>query len=165
MASRSALIFACCLLAACQPSSDDNAKVITELADKKPERTVTEPVSKVKSTRMDIGDCFISEIDHKPIVCTKPHTFEVYSRLMLDAQEYPGRQVIIDTAHSHCDSALGAHIKPELLNMDSTYQPIFPSPESWDADRDIFCLYMEYEAGREDRRKLITGSVLAPPTN
>jgi hypothetical protein len=157
------------LLTACQPPSSNSNKVITDLAPKKEDQTIKEPVSKVKSTSVDIGDCFISEVeigngkfDHKHIDCEKPHTFEVYSRLMLNEQEYPGRQVIIDTAHQYCESTLDVHINPERLSMDSTYQPIFPSPESWEEDRDIFCLYMEYESSNEGRRKLITGSVLAP---
>jgi hypothetical protein len=160
------------LLVGCQPSSSNTSTVTTDLAPKKDDQTITEPVSKIKSIFMDIGNCFISEIeigngkfDHKPIDCEKPHTFEVYSRLMLNEQQYPGRKVVIDTANQHCESALDVHIKPELLNVDSTYQPIFPSPESWDDDRDIVCLYMEYETGREDRRKLITGSVLTPTKN
>jgi hypothetical protein len=158
------------LLAACQPSSSNKNKVVTDLAPAKTDQTISETVSKVESIPIDIGDCFITDVDigdgkfdHRPIDCLKPHTFEVYSRLMLSEKEYPGRQVIIDTAHQHCDSALEVHIKPELWNINSGYQPIFPSPESWDEDHDIFCLYMEYEDGNEDRRKLITGSVLALP--
>jgi Septum formation len=156
-------------LPACQPSSSNANKVITDMAPVKNDQPLTEPVSKVKSTKMDIGDCFITEVeigngkfDQKLVDCAKPHTMEVYSRLILSEKEYPGRQVIIDTANQHCESALDVHVKPQTRNVYSTYQPIFPSPESWSEDHDIFCLYMEYEARNEDRRKLITGSVLTP---
>jgi hypothetical protein len=172
----------CAFITACQPTTEQKTQnaekpastptaandVITDLAPVTG-KPVTEPVGNAKGMEGDIGDCFAADpqldqvdLNTTPVDCTQPHTHQLYARLMLDDKPYPGRQVLIDTAHQYCDSALNSHINPDVLNYDSSYQPIFPSQAGWDEDNDrnIFCLYVEFESGSEDKLKQLTSSAL-----
>jgi hypothetical protein len=128
----------------------------------------------------DVGDCFLANgaigdvLSGKKTACSQAHTHEIYARMILDAGPYPGRKTLIDKAMRFCEKQLPMQIAPEVLTASakraksidlSSFQPIFPSPESWKDSNDlnIYCLYVEFADDSASTLAKRTESALANP--
>jgi hypothetical protein len=144
---------------------------------------LSEPAStEVVPARMtgDIGECFMADgkisdaLSGVKASCSEAHTHEIYARMILDAGPYPGRETMIDKATQFCEQQLPIQIAPEVLAATakraqetelSSFQPIFPSPESWQENNDlsIYCLYVEFAQPGVSTLANRTESALAKP--
>jgi hypothetical protein len=164
------------LVSCSKPSSSEvdasvNTKVNTSVEDSK---TQSQPVFKAKGQNeaLDVGTCFDSgtipiesNLDIAVVDCEAPHTHQVYSRLLLDDDGYPGREALIEMADAHCIATWDIHIDPAAWHDNAGHQPTFPSEDSWndEAGPDILCTYTRSPDGNDSHFEQLTGSVLSPP--
>jgi len=88
------------------------------------------------------------------VECQQPHDAELFAKLALTEDSYPGTDYLISEGGSRCQGAFGDFIGVEFTEsvLDFTYY--YPTPSSWvDGDRSIYCLAV-------DPGLQITGSLL-----
>ena len=109
---------------------------------------------------LDVGDCLATTGNHSatstvPVVdCSLEHESEVYSRTVLDDDEFPGDDAVRDRAVTGCTEAFTEFVGIEYDASSLDFAYYFPTRTSWDrGDRDIVCLLIDPAA------ESITGSL------
>lgn len=102
---------------------------------------------------LDVGDCLDTTGNHGatsavPVVdCSLEHESEVYSRTVIDDDEFPGDDAVRDRAVTGCTEAFAEFVGVAYDDSSLDFAYYFPTRTSWErGDRDIVCLLIDPEA-------------------
>lgn len=99
-----------------------------------------------------IGECYARSDSQRPVDCSGPHHYEVYSAGVFDRDvEYPGRIDRIIFGLDLCEEDFEAYTgdSPMSLTSDYQYDVRYPSSEGWDrGERYVLCV-LSHAEGRE----------------
>jgi hypothetical protein len=97
----------------------------------------------------EIGDCIddeslgilgVDEID--TVDCGEPHDNEVYAKVQLEGDDYPGDSEVSEQAQSGCEEEFEAFVGLPFAESQYFFTTITPTEESWDEadDREVLCV-------------------------
>jgi hypothetical protein len=117
-----------------------------------PSPTPTGP-PEVDVLSLDVGDCLATTGNHGttstvPVVeCSQEHESEVYSRLVLDDDTFPGDDAVRDRAVTGCTQRFAEFVGIAYDDSSLDFAYYFPTRTSWErGDRDIVCLVIDPQA-------------------
>lgn len=111
---------------------------------------------------LELGACVLdrqrpdgADVDVVEVVpCEEPHDSELFARLAVTEDSFPGAEYLIREGGTRCQSAFADFIGVDFAESVYDFTFYYPTPSSWvDGDRSIFCLAHEPGAQR-------TGSLL-----
>jgi len=136
-------------LSSCSPSPSPAADPTESSREEGPN---TGPKTLVSVFELALGACvndqFLPEGADMDVVevveCEQPHEAELFAKLALTEDSYPGTDYLINEGGSRCQEAFGDFVGLDFTEsvLDFTYY--YPTPSSWvDGDRSIYCLAID----------------------
>ena len=101
---------------------------------------------------LELGACVLdrerpdgSDIDVVEVVpCEQPHDSELFARLAVTEDSFPGTDFLIQEGGTRCQSAFNDFIGVDFAQSVFDFTFYYPTPSSWvDGDQSIFCLAHE----------------------
>ena len=101
---------------------------------------------------LELGACLLdrqqpeeADVDVVEVVpCEEPHDSELFARLAVSEDSFPGTDYLIREGGSRCQSAFNDFIGVDFSASVFDFTFYYPTPSSWvDGDRSIFCLAHE----------------------
>ena len=134
-----ALLSGCALASSITPSST--------------EATPTDSTGTLVSIfELELGACVLdrerpdgADVDVVEVVpCEEPHDSELFARLAVTEDSFPGADYLIREGGTRCQSAFADFIGVDFSESVYDFTFYYPTPSSWvDGDRSIFCLAHE----------------------
>jgi len=106
-----------------------------------------------------VGDCFNGDYEGGVsavtfVDCAEPHESEVYASIMMEGDDFPGRDAVFAQADTDCHAEYGSFVGLSWEESVLDFGILFPSAESWAlSDREILCIINDPE------RTLTSGSL------
>ena len=115
----------------------------------------------VRATAVDTGDCIETipadnaRVARLPkVACDKPHEGEVYARIAVTGDAFPGQSTLERDFRDRCAAALASYSPKAAIDPDIDSYVLYPTQVTWNnGDRDVVCI-----ATTKDKR---TGSIKA----
>ena len=101
---------------------------------------------------LELGACVLdrqrpdgADVDVVEVVpCEEPHDSELFARLAVTEDSFPGADYLIREGGTRCQSAFADFIGVDFSESVYDFTFYYPTPSSWvDGDRSIFCLAHE----------------------
>jgi len=95
---------------------------------------------------LSVGDCLNDsaqqgDVSTVPVVdCAEPHDSEIYASVLIEGDEYPGVEAVIEFADESCYDEFEAFVGIPKDTSKYGYGTLYPTAESWaGGDREVLC--------------------------
>jgi hypothetical protein len=104
--------------------------------------------STVQATTIEVGDCIKTmpadnaRVSKLPDVsCFEPHEGEVYARIRVTGDSFPGQSTLERDFRDRCATALASYSPKAALDPDFDTYVLYPTQVTWNhGDRDVVCI-------------------------